>query len=61
MLYGALVSQQPSSPKPIDAAARSALPVRWYAMARQQALPFGLGSAKPLQVAGRKGSAKGRP
>ena len=61
MLYGALVSQQPSSRKSFDAAAQSAQPLRWYAMARQQKLPFGLCLSKPPQEAGRKGLEKGRP
>jgi len=61
MLYGALVSQQPSSGKSIDAAARSAQPARWFAMARQQTLPFGLSLSKPPHATGQKGLEKGRP
>ena len=65
MLYGALVSQQPSSGRGIDASSGVARPVpgmgmRWYAMARQQQLPFGLSLSKPPHAAGQKGFAKGR-
>ncbi|MCV0439880.1 MAG: hypothetical protein K5880_14870 [Hydrogenophaga sp.] len=59
MLYGALVSQHPTAGKPAPAAV--AQPAPWYAMARQQKLPFGLGLSKPLQGSDPKRANRIRP
>jgi hypothetical protein len=62
MLYGALVSQQPPQGKALDASvAATVQPARWYAMVRQQKLPFGLSLSKPPHAAGQKSLEKGRP